>query len=231
MPLKPIGPTRIATRRRLTRGLAAVLAAGLMMSAPPAHAEDDEESSLEETIIRSILGTNPSIDYRERSPLVVPPSRELPPPDAGAVQGANAAWPQDPDRARRERASRGAAGPVIDEMRRSAQPLTPGEMRRGARAGAGRNDGPARTYSDAQEGRPLTPAELGETRGLFGIFSSSLGGEKPATFTKEPDRSRLTQPPAGYQTPSATQPYRAPKGTGILSGISNPFDRAVGESR
>jgi hypothetical protein len=221
----------IATRNRFARGVVAALASVLLV-AVPAHGQDDD-ATFEETLIRSILGTNPGIDYRERSPLVVPPSRELPPPDSGTVRGGTAAWPRDPDVAQRERASRGGSGPVLDEARRSAAPLTPGEMRRGARAGAGRNEGPARTYSDSQEGRPLTPAELGETRSLFGIFSHSLGvsSEPPVTFSKEPQRSRLTQPPAGYQTPSSGQPYRAPKGTGILSNIPSPFDRGVGEAR
>src|SRR5436305_7628532 len=37
-----------------------------------------------------------SIEYRERSPLVVPPSRSLPPPEAAGTN-RNAAWPVDPD--------------------------------------------------------------------------------------------------------------------------------------
>jgi hypothetical protein len=37
------------------------------------------------------------IDYRERAPLVVPPSRNLPPPQSEASVTANPAWPKDPD--------------------------------------------------------------------------------------------------------------------------------------
>jgi hypothetical protein len=53
-------------------------------------------------------------------------------------------------------------------------------------------------------GRPLTPTELG-TQGIF----SPLWGNKEeySTFTGEPARSNLTQPPPGYRTPSPNQPY------------------------
>ena len=92
----------------LLRGLrlaAVALGIGLVMTAGIARAEDDEEdtSSFEEKIIRNIMagvgGTNmenQGIDYRERSPLVVPPRIDLPPPDASArLQAPN--WPKDPD--------------------------------------------------------------------------------------------------------------------------------------
>ncbi|MDB5618792.1 MAG: hypothetical protein JWQ24_3030, partial [Tardiphaga sp.] len=80
----------------LWRGLrltAIALGIGLVMSAGVARAADDEEddSSFEDKIIKQIMtglgGTNmenQGIDYRERSPLVVPPKITLPPPDAAA---------------------------------------------------------------------------------------------------------------------------------------------------
>ena len=36
----------------------------------------------------------------------------------------------------------------------------------------------------------------------FGGYTNETG-----TFTNEPSRQELTQPPPGYQTPSAEQPY------------------------
>jgi hypothetical protein len=55
------------------------------------------------TLFQNMLGggsTGPEIEYRERSPLVVPPRSTLPPPQAPAAQRASN-WPNDPDVARR----------------------------------------------------------------------------------------------------------------------------------
>ena len=38
------------------------------------------------------------IDYRERSPLVIPPTLDLPPPEAADAAARNPAWPRDPER-------------------------------------------------------------------------------------------------------------------------------------
>ena len=83
--------------RALTRALrlsVVALGIGLVMSAGAARAEDDDDDdkTIEEKIIGGIMsglgGTNMEnrgIEYRERSPLVVPPRLDLPPP-------ATAAW-------------------------------------------------------------------------------------------------------------------------------------------
>ena len=69
------------------------LAVGLVAGAGAARAEDDEDDkTFEEKIIEGIMagigGTNMDnrgIEYRERSPLVVPPKLDLPPPAAGSL--------------------------------------------------------------------------------------------------------------------------------------------------
>src|ERR1700692_135829 len=75
-----------------------------------ARAQDDEEDdkTFEEKIIDGIMagvgGTNMEnrgIDYRERSPLVVPPRLDLPPPAAASDPAKGANWPKDPDESRR----------------------------------------------------------------------------------------------------------------------------------
>jgi hypothetical protein len=49
----------------------------------------------------------PGIDYQERPPLVVPPSRDLPQPAAaGSPSAKNAAWPSDPDTKKRKQKER-----------------------------------------------------------------------------------------------------------------------------
>ena len=47
---------------------------------------------------------NRGIEYRERSPLVVPPKLDLPPPAAASAEVKAANWPKDPDEARRKAA-------------------------------------------------------------------------------------------------------------------------------
>src|ERR1043166_10054856 len=79
--------------------LTLVFAAGVS-----AFAEDDEdEDTVEQKVIKNIMKgmgadvDKDRIDFRERSPLVIPPTRDLPPPqEAGAI--TNPDWPKDPDK-------------------------------------------------------------------------------------------------------------------------------------
>src|SRR5437764_9470890 len=103
-------------KRVLTRALrlaTVVLGIGLVMAVGAARAGDDEDDdkTFEEKIIEGIMsgigGTNMEnrgIDYRERSPLVVPPKLDLPPP-AGTSAAPEAPYcPKDPNEARRKAA-------------------------------------------------------------------------------------------------------------------------------
>lgn len=222
----------VARRRACMAALALVLGLGALMSAGPARAQDDDddEPTFEQNILRSLLGGSGSgsgIDYRERSPLVIPPARDLPPPGAADTVHSNAAWPHDPDQ-KRPGGKKKVTGPrsAGDSFDRQALPLSPGEVRRGAASGT-RPQAPVVTLSDGQMGRPLTPAELGEKRSLFGVITSVAGGDKPATFEKEPERNRLTQPPVGYQTPAGSAAYAPPASNSWLPKIPNFFDRGV----
>ena len=81
---------------RALRFAAIALGIGLVMAAGPVRAADDEDEddkTFEEKIIEGIMrglgGTNMEnrgIEYRERSPLVVPPKLDLPPPAATAAE-------------------------------------------------------------------------------------------------------------------------------------------------
>ncbi len=59
----------------------------------------------------------------------------------------------------------------------------------------------------------MTPSQLGYTGGLWSSIlhlGNTFAGEKDietATFAHEPPRNYLTDPPHGYRTPSANQPY------------------------
>src|SRR5712664_4000850 len=89
------------------------LGIGVVMTAGAARAQDDDEDdkTFEEKIIEGIMagigGTNMEnrgIDYRERSPLVVPPKLDLPPPASSSADVKAPNWPKDPDDARRKAA-------------------------------------------------------------------------------------------------------------------------------
>ena len=174
--------------------------------------EDEDEDTFEQKVIKKImrgLGADVGqgrIEYRERSPIVIPPGRDLPPPqDAGAVENPN--WPKDPDQQPKKKSgSNSIRSDSIARHNTERATISPDELEHGRIAGAGRVTEPNKDpINDSSEygGRPLPPSKLG-TKKLFGWFGNK--GEQ-APFTGEPERNSLTQPPPGYQTPSASYPY------------------------
>lgn len=204
-----------------------VLALGLAVAAGPAFAqEDDDDLTFEQSIIHSLLGGNsgPSIDYRERSPLVIPPGRDLPAPGSAEAVAANPAWPHDADQKKQTKVSGPrSAGDAID---RQARPLSPDELRRGTVARA-RAQTPVRSLTDSEMGRAIMPSELnrGEQKTLFGLLTRATGMDAPEPFAGEPARSKLTQPPAGYRTPVSGQPYAPPQSKSWLPHVPSFFER------
>lgn len=85
-----------ARRMRAYLGVA-VGALALVLAAASARAGDNEpEKSLQDKLLEGIgIKSGPTIDYRERSPLVVPPKLDLPPPEDVAVEKKSPAWPVD----------------------------------------------------------------------------------------------------------------------------------------
>src|SRR5215469_15427704 len=87
---------------------AVVLGIGmLMVVAARAGDDDDDDKTFEEKVIEGVMKgigatnmDNSDINYRERSPLVVPPKIDLPPPTSAATEKAVPNWPKDPDEAR-----------------------------------------------------------------------------------------------------------------------------------
>lgn len=194
------------------------LALGTVMltGSAPARAADDEASA-DQKVMRSIMeglglkrDGEAAINYQERPPLVIPPSRDLPPPErTDAVTANNPAWPKDPDVERRKlEAAMEKNRNVSDEREREQNPLRPDQLTPGGRAKkkqASTDNGydpPASGF-----GNQLLPSQLGTSKG--GVFGAMFGGpkEESAKFTGEPPRASLTDPPVGYQTPSPEQPY------------------------
>src|SRR5260221_12618584 len=113
---KASGGTVQKSSRALTRALrlaAIALGIGLVMTAGAVRAQEDDEDdkTFEEKVIEGIMagigGTNMEnrgIEYRERSPLVVPPKIDLPPPETVSKEVKDANWPKDPDESRRKAA-------------------------------------------------------------------------------------------------------------------------------
>lgn len=221
----------------LTRGLRlglVTLGIGLVMTVGVARAQDDEEDdrTFEEKIIENVMkglaGTNmerSGIDYRERSPLVVPPRLDLPPPVNASAEPKVMNWPKDPDEARRKAAIARRKKENKDPME-AARPLKPSELE------VGRVAGPARTNNDpvepgASNNPVLSPSQLGFDGKISSFFRGN--SSEATTFTGEPTRDSLTQPPAGYQTPSPNYSY----GTGPmqpLNGTTKKVDRASGQT-
>src|SRR5215472_14226632 len=128
-------PKSPRTLTRAARLSAVALGAGLLFVTHAARAGDDEdEPTFEERIISGIMHglggvnmDNSGIDYRERSPLVVPPKLDLPPPAASSTEVKAPNWPKDPDEARRKAAIAARKKAKPNEIE-AARPLTPSEL-------------------------------------------------------------------------------------------------------
>jgi type IV secretory pathway VirB10-like protein len=216
---------------RALRLTAVALGIGLLMTAGAARAQEDDEDdkTFEEKIIEGIMagigGTNmenKGIEYRERSPLVVPPKLDLPPPASASADVKAPNWPKDPDEQRRKAAAAARKKENKDPVE-AARPLTPSELNKGKVAGAARtNNDPIQPGS--QNNNPiLSPSQLGYSGGFSGLF----GGNKAevAPFKGEPTRESLTQPPSGYQTPSPNFAY----GTGPKETLNKEYNPAAGK--
>jgi hypothetical protein len=219
------------TLMRALRLAAVALGIGLVMTVGAARAQDDDDDSktFEEKVIEGIMagigGTNMEnrgIDYRERSPLVVPPRIDLPPPATASGEPKVANWPKDPDEARRKAA-------IARRKKENKDPVEASRILSPSELNVGRTNAPARTNDDpvqpgvANTNPILSPSQLG----FDGKFSSMFGGNKSesAPFKGEPTRETLTQPPPGYQTPSPNFAY----GTGPKESMNKEYNPAAGK--
>jgi hypothetical protein len=209
--------------RRRAAVVAVALAATVVLGTSGAFAADDEEGiPLDTKLFRQLMKDlglrrdgDATIEYRERAPLVVPPSRSLPPPRDDSPVSANPAWPKDPDVTQRQadavKKKTQARKTAAETAEEEGRPLSRDELDRGKVAASG-STAIVKPQDPDESARPMRPSELG-SKGFFkDIFSSFTNDGETGTFTGEPVRENLTAPPAGYQTPSAAQPYGlAPK--------------------
>lgn len=213
---------------RALRLAAIVLSVGLVAVSSHARAADDDDETFEEGIIRNIMqglgGTNmenTGIEYRERSPLVVPPKLDLPPPVAANAEVNVANWPKDPDVARRKairEANKKKTNP--DDAKR---PLMPNELN-AHRTAPQQATVDSNRPGDSLNNPVLSPSQLGFTGWNVGnLFRGNVAETAP--FTGEPSRGSLTQPPSGYQTPSPAFAY----GTGPKESLNRNYNPAAGQ--
>lgn len=213
--MKPTANAR-ATRALARTAIAGAAFAAIAAAPAPAMAQD---------VITNVLGAigivereRPNIDYRERPPLVVPPSLSaLPSPvqtDPDATPAPN--WPQDPDLAAERARALEAATPAEfrqDALSRRGRALTPEELALGRIPGSGVPGTPG-------------PREYGAPdRGLGGA-NANPDWVPPDALRRNDEAARalagptrlerrfLTDPPAAYlqPDPNAAMPeqQRAP---------------------
>jgi hypothetical protein len=227
-----VATTLVAT---LTLAVAMTLSAGSGFAA-----EDEEDLPLDTKLFRQwmkdlgLQRDGEGIEYRERAPLVVPPSRNLPPPRSEAAVTSNPAWPNDPDAKKRKADAVKKKQPnrtAAEAADAEARPLSRTELERG-KAAPGTQAGGVVKDADAEAARPLRPAELGSKSLFSNMFSSAPWADKTetGTFTAEPPRDNLTAPPPGYQTPSPNHPYGLGPETDKRNGLTLE-QRTAGESR
>jgi hypothetical protein len=203
--------TNTGKHRRSRAILAAVLGTAIVIgcSGIGNAADEDEGESLGTKVFNDFMhalglrrGDDNGINYRERSPLVLPNSAQLPPPEKNAPAATTANWPDDPD-VKRAKAMKEAERKKTYINPEEVGPLLPSQYSIARPASRGRSDGKS-AASPEDSMRPMSPYELGSKNPLTSIWASK---EEYLPFTGEPPRTSLTEPPAGYRTPSPSQPY------------------------
>jgi hypothetical protein len=240
-----MGQTSSRALTRCARLSAVALGIGLLIASGAARAQDDEDDdkTFEDKIIEGVMHgigatnmENSGIDYRERSPLVVPPKLDLPPPATAKAEANVPNWPKDPDDARRKamiekrKKDKKDTRDAVAVQRDATRPLSPSELNVARTAPTGGSDNHASDSENPGTGaNPLNPDQLG----FSGRFSSLFGGSKTeqTDFKGEPTRETLTQPPPGYQTPSPNFAYGTGKNMETLNKEYNPAAGKYGDTQ
>jgi hypothetical protein len=224
---------RRALTRRWAYTMGAVMGVLLVIGHGTAVAQEnnDDDDTFEQKIIKGVLGGigldvgQGHIDYSERSPLVIPPNADLPPPETTAANPPD--WPKEAHRKKPTSTKKLDPNASVRQANVERAIASPAEMSSGPKpapgaSGASTSADPVDNTSDVG-GRPLS-ASIVDKIGLFNIFGNKA---EQAQFVHEPPRVLLTQPPVGYQTPSPSYPYgiaQVKKGPGTqdLSQTKDP---------
>lgn len=179
---------------------ALVCSATLIQPSTQARADDDGQGSMLSSIM-SIVGFKekpdavaPKIDYRQRGPLVLPKSTDLPPPVA-SVDQRNPAWPKDPDAEAQRRAEALARAPAQTPGRDNPMAIRDMLKDRSAAAPVSR--------ADECDGNQCDPHIIWNQLKIKKGDPGSMSSGPRMAAGKEPPRVYLTEPPSGYLTPAA----------------------------
>jgi hypothetical protein len=231
MPLHCIRNRRVGRHVLPRVVLGAALAALLVgINAAPVRAGDDDEDGA--SVMSRIMHTfglrnadetvmGRSDAYGERSPLVVPPTRDLPPPVSETAPPVPN-WPRDPDVAERQKAKKidnKASYRRYDTVTESARALRPDELNQRSKSA---NPGDADSTADSQM---VDPRDQGAKKSLFSGLTHIFNKNEAGTFTGEPARTSLTDPPVGYLTPSPDQPYGVGQTTPTTNKVKSLAER------
>ncbi len=203
------------------RGFGLVLGIAVLGALGPSPVQAEEGEFMRGALsgIGLIEPDRPSITYRERAPLAMPPklggngdlTAGLPLPQAR--QAPDPQWPKDPEISRRERAATEARKPIVrgaqGRMNDNNETLSVYEMDAGRKAGASALTGPAGSPNrgDTRDSTWLNPFEL---------LSGTKADAEPSEI--EPERAGLTDPPTGYR--KAPMKVAKPKGGPVGNSIS-----------
>jgi hypothetical protein len=204
--------------------LASVALAGLLVAVVPAQAQGLLD------IGRVLLGLpaeeKEPIEYRERAPLVVPPTQNLRPPvDAAEPSSRRANWPQDPDILERKRAAEEARRPRSTDSITSRDPatgrrLTVDEIRAGRVAGQ-------EVVRAPQQDMDIVQRQSNVFGGLAALreMDRKSTSESNNLARDEPKREFLTDPPKGLRQPSDRAAFKATREGALgVQKEPSPFD-------
>ena len=185
----------------------------LVLAAGPVWAADDGYQDVFSSVATAVgimkADPSPEIDYRERSPLVLPPKMDLPHPAAEIAHPAS--WPTDPDVARRGRAAADGRAPSENLLGNRNEVLSKAELMKGrvnTRDGDSIPESSLRASRCGKDGnnRACLPTsdDLAAEGENFKANNPETADKKELQAGVEPDRVYLTQPPKGYMKTSKT---------------------------
>jgi hypothetical protein len=182
---------------------AAIAALGFaLVAAAPARAGEDGQASLLTglaTTFGIVKQDDTTIDYRERSKLVIPPKKTLPPP-RNSMNAGDPSWPTDNEtlQARRQKKVEDAEPSARQLADRSYRLIKPGDDVQVTTSDA--HHGPSCRVPDPKTGEcPEDPH--GDTNWNPMTW---IGFEKKpkVVLGPEPERQNLIDPPKGYRAPA-----------------------------
>jgi hypothetical protein len=177
--------------------------------------------------------TKEPIDYRERAPLVVPPTQNLrPPAPPTAPDQRRANWPQDPDVVARRKAAEDARRPasfdtVVGRDTEITRRMTLQEVRAGRIAGAEVPRVPSASISPDRSGVESQHNTLAGATMLRDMDRrDAANAQRDAELGRaEPRREFLTDPPSGVRRPADNAAFRASReGRVGVQEAPSPYD-------